>query len=91
MSGNPIDVTDPLDALDDFFMEEVLGSDDFEGDAEASLALALADLQMAELLFPQDVGQGDPIAVQCQIVDDTRSASRSGLHALASQGGSLRL
>lgn len=50
MSGKSIGVGDRLDALDDFFMEEVLGSDDLAVDAEAALAVALADLERAELL-----------------------------------------
>jgi hypothetical protein len=51
MSGKSIDVGDRLNALDDFFMEEVLGSIDFEVDAEDALALVLADLERAELLL----------------------------------------
>lgn len=51
MSGNSIDVDDRLNALDDFFMDEVLGSDDLEVDAEAALVVVLADLERAELLL----------------------------------------
>ena len=51
MSGKSMDVGDRLDALDDFFMEEVLSGDDLDVDAEAALALVLADLERAELLL----------------------------------------
>jgi hypothetical protein len=51
MSGKPIDVGNRLNVLDDFFMDEVLGSDHLEVDGETALAVVLADLERAELLL----------------------------------------